>query len=116
MEYCITKNIDELEDMINKARHQGRYDIDLEFEPYIYNLVDEDVRPALEDIDTDDLREELERRTKEEYAEIECSTTDIAQKIIEKSPAAAREFFTDILGLTHLASVDEICNAIKERL
>ncbi|MCQ2311588.1 MAG: hypothetical protein MJZ64_07565 [Paludibacteraceae bacterium] len=115
MEY-ITKDIDELQNMIDEARHDGCTNVNIGFEPSMYNLVDEDDRPELENIDTDNLREELKRRTKEEYAEIECSTTDIAQNVIEKSPAAAREFFTDILGLTHLASVDEICNAIKERL
>lgn len=116
MEYYITKNIDELQNMIDEARHDGCTDVNLEFRPYEFDLVDEDDNPALEDIDTDALREELERRTKEVIAETKCSITDIAQKVIEKSPAAAREFFTDILGLTHLASVDEICNAIKERL
>lgn len=114
MEYCITKNIDELEELISEAEESGS--VDIEFDPDDFNLVDEDDRPELEDIDTDDLLDELERRKKEKMADIECNITDIAQKVIEKSPAAAREFFTDILGLTHLASVDEICNAIEERL
>lgn len=115
MEY-ITKDIDELQNMIDEARHDGCTDVNIDFEPSMYNLVDEDDRPELEDIDTDDLLDELERRKKEKMADIECNITDIAQKVIEKSPAAAREFFTDILGLTHMASDEDIIKKVKERI
>lgn len=82
MEYCITKNIDELQKMIDDARHDGCTDVNIGFEPFVYYLVDEYDRPELEDIDTEDLIAELESRKREEIKQTECSITDIAQHVI----------------------------------
>lgn len=113
----IEYDLDEIEELVKKAKEKGDTYIYIEVDPELYGWVEEDSFLDISEATVPELIKEL--RDRGEYKRIQSERDEMLQEIpviIEKSKSIARDTICDMFRLMHSASDEDILTAVKNAI